>query len=55
MVDQLQKGLCIIHLYDVTNANLLKMDALKQFDFSTDVLTMLLLEFSAVAGAVLQP
>lgn len=54
MVDMSYKELCNIHLYDVADANILKMDALKNYKVPTAGLPVLLCKFNATTAVVLQ-
>lgn len=53
MMETIHKTQRNIQFYDIVDANLLKMDALKKFEVSTAGLQMLFSEFSAPTGAVL--
>lgn len=50
----IHKGLRSFYLYDIVDANLLKLDALKKYEVPTAGLPMLFSEFSASTGTVLQ-
>lgn len=54
MMETLHKALRSVHLYDVVDANVLLMNALKKFEVCMAELPRMFSEFSASAGAVFQ-